>query len=113
MESVVDMIYHDKNKDFSKISLLHQNIGRLIEETGKSIERNLEMKAANFKFYALAIKVLMLRISLTFLLEILILKITSLKKIAYLVPLKDTNKFMNLYEVVKVKVIFFNLCQHI
>ena len=29
----------------------HQTIARQIEETGKSIKRSLESKAANFKFY--------------------------------------------------------------
>ena len=38
----------------SQISLSHQTIARQIEETGKSIKRSLESKAANFKFYALA-----------------------------------------------------------
>ena len=42
----------EKKGDSSKISLSHQTIAR-IEESGKSIERSLESKAANFKFYAL------------------------------------------------------------
>jgi len=41
--------------DFSKISLSHWSVARRTEEAGKSIERNLESKAANFNFFALAI----------------------------------------------------------
>lgn len=38
-----------KKPDFSKTSLCHQTAARRIEETGKSITRLLERKAANFK----------------------------------------------------------------
>ena len=46
-------LYPEKKEDISKISLPHQTIARRIEETGKSIKRHLESKAANFKFYTL------------------------------------------------------------
>ena len=44
-----------KKKDISKISLSHQIISRWNEEIGKSIEKSLESKAANLKFYALVV----------------------------------------------------------
>ena len=54
MESVADIICPDKKGDFSKISLSHQTIARRTDERGKSIEKGLESRAANFKFYVLA-----------------------------------------------------------
>jgi len=44
-----------KKEEFSKLSLSHQTITRRIDEIGKYIEEELETRAANFKFYALAI----------------------------------------------------------
>ena len=54
IESMADIICSEKKEDISKISLSHQLIARGTEENGKSIKRSLEGKAANFKFYALA-----------------------------------------------------------
>ena len=51
---MADIICLEKKGDISKISLSHQTIARQIEETGKSIKRSLESKAANFKFHVLA-----------------------------------------------------------
>lgn len=40
---------------FSRVSLCHQAVARWTEEMGTSVERNLETKAANFKFFVLVI----------------------------------------------------------
>ena len=53
IESMADIICPEKKGNISKISLSQQTITRWIEETGKSIERGLESKAANLKFYSL------------------------------------------------------------
>ena len=44
-----------KKEEFSKLSLSHQTITRRIDEIGKSIEEELESRAAHFKFYSFAI----------------------------------------------------------
>ena len=54
MESVADIICPEKRGDISKISLSHQTTAKWVEEIGKSVKSSLESKAANFKFYALA-----------------------------------------------------------
>jgi len=54
MKSMTDIMCPDKKKSktgFSKISLSHQTVAMWTEELGKSIERSLESKAANFKFF--------------------------------------------------------------
>ena len=52
VESMAGIICHEKKGDISKISLSHQTIATRTEETGKSIQRTLESKAANFKLHA-------------------------------------------------------------
>lgn len=57
MESISNIFcpdYKKNKKEISKINLFHQIINRQTEEIGKSIKTNLESKAADFKFSALA-----------------------------------------------------------
>ena len=51
---MADTICPERKWDISKISVYYQTISRQIEGIVKSIKRSLESKAANFKFYALA-----------------------------------------------------------
>ena len=75
------------------------------EERGKSIERNFESKAANFKCYALVIYESTDAIDMVQLV-IFISNIDNeynvTKEIASFLPLKDTTTSLDLYEAVKV-----------
>ena len=91
-----------KKRGISKISLSHQSIAR-IEETGKSVERSLESKAANLKFYAFvmgdgsdATDAAQLTI---FTRDIGDEYVTE--EMTSLVPLKDITNSRDLYETVK------------
>ena len=75
------------------------------EERGKSIERNFESKAANFKCYALVIYESTDAIDMVQLV-IFISNIDNeynvTKEIASFLPLKDTTTSLDLYEAVKI-----------
>ena len=81
-----------------------QTIARWTEETGKYIERTLESKAANLKFYALAIDEStdatdMARLALFT--RATDNKYNVTEKMAAFMPLEDTAKSFDLYEAVK------------
>lgn len=90
MESVADIMYPHKKKFY--------------EETGKSIERNLESKAANFKFYALEIDE---STDATDMAHLAIFtrgtdnKHNITVEMASLVSLKDTSKSLYLFDAAK------------
>ena len=81
-----------------------QTIARWTEETGKYIERTLESKAANFKFYALAIDE---STDATDMAQLALFtratdnKYNVTEKMAAFMPLEDTAKSFDLYEAVK------------
>ena len=83
----------------SKISLSHQTIARQIEEIRKSIKRSLESKAANFKFYVLAMSD---SADATDMVQLAIFirgiddEYNVTEEMTFLVPLKDTTKSRDL-----------------
>jgi hypothetical protein len=112
MEDVADLICPDKKTEFSKISLSRQTITRRIEEIGKAIEKDIESKAANFNFFALAIDE-STDVTDTAQLAIFIRGVDNeyniTEEMASLVPLRDTTKSSDLYEAVKITLKRFSL----
>ena len=82
----------------------HQTIARQIKNTGKSIERTLESKVANLKFYPLAIDDstdVTDEAQLVIFIRGIDYKYNATEEIASLVPFKDTTTSRDLYEAVK------------
>ena len=90
----------------------HQTIANQTEEIGNSIKRSFESKAANFKFYALAIDD---STDATDTAELAIFiqgiddEYNVTEELASLVPLKDTTESRVLYEAVKSMLKWFSL----
>ena len=113
IESVADIICPGKKGVFLKSVCLT----RRTEEIGKSIERSLQSKAANFEFYALAMGHSTDAAHMTqpaIFIRGVDDEYDVTEEMASLVPLKDTTKSRVLYKAVKenVEVIFFVHCQH-
>ena len=101
---MADIICPERREIFLKQVCLHQTIARQNEEIGKSIKRCLESKAANFKFYALAMgdgtdatDAAQLAIFIRGIDD----EYNVTEEVASSVPLKDTTKSRDLYEAVK------------
>ena len=101
---MTDIICPERREIFLKQVCLHQTIARQNEEIGKSIKRCLESKAANFKFYALAMgdgtdatDAAQLAIFIRGIDD----EYNVTEEMAPLVPLKDTTQSRDLYEAVK------------
>ena len=101
---MADIICPEKRGDISESKLSRQTIARQIEETGESVGRSLESKAANFKFYALvmgdntdATDMAQLAIFIRGIED----ECNVTEEMASLVPLKDMAKSRDLYEAVK------------
>lgn len=55
LENIVEIMFPEKKKEFSKISLSRQTVTRRVEDIGKQIEGNLRNRASEFVFYSLAL----------------------------------------------------------
>ncbi|VEN48298.1 unnamed protein product [Callosobruchus maculatus] len=103
LETVAEILYPEKKKDFSNISLSRQTIARRVDDIGKHIEDNLKNRASEFIFYALALDE---STDMTDTAQIAIFirgvdaHFNKTEELAALYPLKDTTKSRDLLEVV-------------
>lgn len=81
----------------------HQTVSRWTGEIGKSIKKNLESEAANFKFYALVIDEntdATNKVHFAIFIRGIDSEYNVIEEMPSLVPLKDRSKPLNLYEAV-------------